>query len=76
MSVLLGYDNGSFADQIKYSTGYDSLSVAVGDLSNDIRVDIVVTNSIGDSVSVLFHHAKVALENEIHRYIVLEKWHT
>ena len=45
MSVLLGYGNGSFHDQMTYSTGYSPQSVAVGDLNNDTRLDIVVANT-------------------------------
>ena len=45
VSVLLGYGNGSFHDQMTYSTGSYPSSVAVGDLNNDTRLDIVVANS-------------------------------
>ncbi|CAF1586786.1 unnamed protein product, partial [Adineta steineri] len=53
VSVLLAYGNGSFADQMTYSTGRGSQTLAVGDFNNDNRLDIVVTNSIGNNTSVL-----------------------
>ncbi|CAF4123640.1 unnamed protein product [Rotaria sp. Silwood2] len=56
IGVLLGYKNGSFANQRTYSTGSRPTSVAVGDLNKDDRLDIVVTNSNGISVSVLLGH--------------------
>ena len=52
VSVLLGYGNGSFQDQITYSTGSGPFSVAVGDFNDDTRLDIVVANSDSDDVSV------------------------
>ncbi|CAF3864097.1 unnamed protein product [Rotaria sp. Silwood1] len=46
VSIFLGYGNGLFADQMMYSTGTDSYPhyVAVGDLNNDKRMDIIVAN--------------------------------
>ncbi|CAF5084582.1 unnamed protein product, partial [Rotaria sp. Silwood1] len=52
MSVLLGYGNGVFTNQMIYSTGTSPSFVAVGNLNNDTRLDIVVTNLNRDSVSV------------------------
>ena len=37
-------NNGSFQDQITYSTGSLPSSVAVGDFNNDTQLDIVVAN--------------------------------
>ncbi|CAF1004333.1 unnamed protein product [Adineta steineri] len=44
--IFLNYGNGSFPNQITYSTGSDSepYSVAVGDFNNDTRLDIVAAN--------------------------------
>ncbi|CAF4606160.1 unnamed protein product, partial [Rotaria sp. Silwood2] len=55
VSVFLGYGNGSFADQITYSTGFRSqpYSVVGGDLNGDTRVDIVVANYGTHSISIL-----------------------
>ncbi|CAF5092705.1 unnamed protein product, partial [Rotaria sp. Silwood1] len=62
-SVLLGYGNGSFAREIKYSTGYGSASIAVGDFNNDTWLDIVVANEFNNTVSVLLHYANGSLRN-------------
>jgi hypothetical protein len=56
VSILLGYGNGSFADQITYSTGNYPYSVAVGDFNNDTELDIVVTNRNSNNVNVLFRY--------------------
>ena len=44
--IFLGYGNGTFSDGMFYSTGPNSspCSVAVSDLNNDTRLDIVVAN--------------------------------
>ncbi len=46
IGVLLGHGDGTFASQKTYSTGTNSYpqSVALGDLNNDNRLDIVVGN--------------------------------
>ncbi|CAF1660472.1 unnamed protein product, partial [Rotaria magnacalcarata] len=50
VSVLLGYDNGSFQNQMTFSTGSYPLSLAVSDFNNDTRLDIVVANHYGNDV--------------------------
>jgi hypothetical protein len=54
IGIFLGYDNGTFASIITYSTGNGSTpySVAVGDFNNDNRLDIVVANSGTDNLGV------------------------
>ena len=46
IGIFLGYGNGTFSNQITYSTGSNSYpqSVAVGDFNNDSRLDIAVAN--------------------------------
>ncbi|CAF4309273.1 unnamed protein product [Rotaria socialis] len=55
VGVLLGYGDGTFADQTTYSTGdYSGPSaVAVGDFNSDGRLDIVVANFGTNNVGVL-----------------------
>jgi hypothetical protein len=52
--TLLKYNTAAFETQTMYSTGTDSnpLSVAVGDLNNDGRLDFVVANGGTDNVGV------------------------
>ncbi|CAF4160559.1 unnamed protein product, partial [Rotaria magnacalcarata] len=48
VTVLLGYGNGSFQNQITFPTGSLPQSLAVGDFNNDTRLDVVVVNN-GDN---------------------------
>ena len=54
IDVLLGRDNGTFSDVTKYSTGNQSSPVwlALGDLNNDKRLDIVCVNSDTATVGI------------------------
>ena len=54
VSVLLGYGNGSFTNETRYSTGAVAYpnSVAVDDLNKDNTLDIVVTNWGTNSLGV------------------------
>ncbi|CAF1482548.1 unnamed protein product [Rotaria sordida] len=65
VSVLLGYGNGSFQNQMTYSTGSYPQSVAVGDFNNDTRLDIVVANSNSPDVSVLLGYGNGSFQNQM-----------
>ena len=56
VGILLGYGNGSFQEQITFSTGNNSHSYAfvVGDIDNDHRLDVVVGNSNIESLGFLY----------------------
>jgi hypothetical protein len=53
--VFLGKGNGSFSKPKAYSVGYDARpqSIAIGDLNNDDKLDIVVANYGTDYVEIL-----------------------
>ena len=55
VGVLFNIGNGTFLSQITYSTAANStpIAVAVGDVNNDNKTDIVVANSVGVNVGVL-----------------------
>jgi hypothetical protein len=55
IAILLGYDNGSFAAIMTYSTSRSSspYSVTVGDLNNDMLLDIIVANYASNTLDVL-----------------------
>jgi len=54
IGILLGYGNGNFTDIITYSTGDSSgpWGIAAGDFNNDNQPDIVVTNSVTNTIGV------------------------
>lgn len=54
ITLLLGYENGSFKREEKYSTGMGSSPTLITtmDLNNDTRPDLVVVNSQIDSIGV------------------------
>ncbi|MBD2723621.1 T9SS type A sorting domain-containing protein [Hymenobacter sp. BT189] len=53
VSVLPGLASGGFGPNTLFSTGANSQSLALGDMNGDGRLDIVMTNSGADAVSVL-----------------------
>jgi len=69
IDIFFGYGNGSFANQMTYSTGSDPSSVAVGDFNYDTPLDIVVANENINSVSVLLGF--VICSNSIKFYNVI-----
>ncbi len=58
IGIFLQDTNASFANQITFSTGYDSdpYALAVGDLNNDNKLDIVVANYGTNNVGVFLGH--------------------
>jgi hypothetical protein len=58
VGVFVGQNQYTFGSEMTYSTGTGSYpySVAVGDLNNDNRFDIVFTNLYDGNVSVLLGH--------------------
>jgi len=55
VGVFLGYGNGSFAEQMTFSTGTNSAprSIVIGDFNNDGRSDVAVANYATNNVGVL-----------------------
>ena len=66
ISVFIGYGNGSFTDQMMYSTGDDSAPCAtvVGDLNNDTRLDLVVANSGTDSIGIFYGYDYTTFQSQ------------
>jgi hypothetical protein len=63
--ILLGYGNVSFTNQATYLTRSTPYSVALVDVNNDSRLDIIVANTGSDSVSVLFGNGNGSFENQM-----------
>ncbi|CAF3237129.1 unnamed protein product [Rotaria socialis] len=49
---------------MEYSCGITPLAVAIGDFNNDTRLDLVITNKLGRSVSVLLGYSNQAFIQE------------
>ncbi|CAF1344476.1 unnamed protein product [Rotaria sp. Silwood1] len=65
VSILLGYGDGSFANQTKYSTGSGPSSVAIDDFNNDTLLDIVVTNWNDNTMSVFLGYGNGVFTNQM-----------
>ncbi|CAF3745768.1 unnamed protein product [Rotaria sp. Silwood1] len=65
--ILLGFGNGSFANQIIYSTGIESQpkSIAIGDLNNDKNMDIIVANSGSNNIGIFLGLGNGTFRNQI-----------
>jgi hypothetical protein len=66
IGIFLGYGNGTFATQIKYSTGLNSFpeSIAIGDMNNDNHLDIVVANSNTKNVGIFLGYGNGSFTNQ------------
>jgi hypothetical protein len=64
VGVFLGYGNGSFTNQITYSTGSFPSSIGVGDFNNDKRLDIVVANFGSNNVGILLGYGNGSFANQ------------
>ncbi|CAF5110950.1 unnamed protein product, partial [Rotaria sp. Silwood1] len=64
VDIFVAYNNGSFENQTRYSTGSSPQSVVVGDFNNDTRLDIIVANVNSDDVSVLLGYGNGSFENQ------------
>ena len=55
VGVLLGYGNGTFANQVTFSSGYTStpIWISVGDFNRDNQLDIATANYNGNNVGIL-----------------------
>ena len=67
IGVRLGYGNGTFADQITYSTGLGSrpYALALGDFNNDTQLDVVVANHDTNSIGLQFGDGNGRFNNPI-----------
>jgi hypothetical protein len=57
LMVFMQNSDGSLANPVAYAAGSRPESLAVGDLNNDGRADIVVTNYTGNTISVFLQQS-------------------
>jgi len=53
LSILLGNGDGTFQPHVDYALGTRPISVAVGDLNGDGKLDLAVANNLDSTLSVL-----------------------
>jgi hypothetical protein len=53
VSVLRNLGNGTFANAVNFRTGTNPYTVAIGDLDDDGRLDLVTANSYSSTISIL-----------------------
>ncbi len=63
VSVLLGNGDGTFQAARFFSAGGRPMSVAVGDVNGDGRLDLAVANALTDNVSVLLGNGDGSFQN-------------
>lgn len=56
IGIFLGFGNGTFANQMKYTIGLNFLprSIVIADLNNDFNLDIAVINSGTENIGIFF----------------------
>jgi hypothetical protein len=67
ISIIMGYGNGTFAEQMIYSTGNGShpYAIASGDFNNDTRLDLVIANEGTDSISILLGYDYASFQSQV-----------
>ncbi|CAF4490488.1 unnamed protein product [Rotaria sp. Silwood2] len=67
VGVLLGYDNGTFSNQMIYETGINSgpNALAIGDFNNDSRLDIAVANYATSNVGVFLGYGNGSFASQL-----------
>jgi hypothetical protein len=67
IDIYFGYGNGSFGNQIKYSTGVGSTPymVAVADFNNDYQLDIAVANFGTNNVGIFLGFGNRSFASQI-----------
>jgi hypothetical protein len=59
VSILIGNEQGTFPDQMTFSTGFGShpISVAVAHLDNDLYLDLTIVDSDNKTMTVFFGYS-------------------
>jgi hypothetical protein len=67
ISIIMGYGNGTFAEQMIYSTGNGShpYAIASGDFNNDTRLDLVIANEGTDSIGIILGYNYTSFQSQV-----------
>jgi parallel beta-helix repeat protein len=68
VSVLRNNGNGTFAAKVDYSIGAAARGIAISDVNNDGRPDVVVTNETTNTMSVLLNIGSGAFAGSVTTY--------
>jgi hypothetical protein len=67
ISIIMGYGNGTFAEQMIYSAGVGSYpsAVASADFNHDTLLDLVFANEGTDSIRILLAYNYTSFQSQI-----------
>ncbi|CAF1191220.1 unnamed protein product [Rotaria sordida] len=70
-SILLGHGNGTFSNAMTYFTDiiFVPITVVVGDVNNDNKLDIAIADSGSNNVGVLLGHGNGTFSNPMMYYV-------
>ena len=71
IAIFFGYGDGTFAIGLTYSTGAGShpCALAIGDVNNDNRSDIVIANSDTSNILILYNYDNGTFMNSVSYYL-------
>ena len=66
MGIFIGYGDGTFADEVVYSTGSDSepYALTTGDFNGDSRLDIVVANTGTGNIGIFLGYGNGTFQRQ------------
>lgn len=62
VSILLGIGDGTFAPALDFGVGSGPAWISVADLNGDGKPDLLVANSLSNTVSVLINRTSLLLK--------------
>ena len=63
--VLFNNGDGTFANGVNYGAGDKPASIAIGDIDNDLDIDLAIANTGSDNVSILRNNGDGTFSNQV-----------